>query len=206
MFVTLEGLSGVGKSTVARLLADALDACWMPTVPIGFGRDRSYFTDTYQLNARFWYFMAAVSLAAPRIRRVLDLGHDVVAESYFARTIAFHRGMGSPLDISVPSYAAVPDATFRLTCGGAERQRRLAGRSKPRTTWDRLAEERADEIEQEYQRFPMHLIDTTAVAPDDVVAQILSHPLDGRCQCANAQCVAGDPDLLSAVRRRFAGT
>lgn len=206
MFVTLEGLSGVGKSTVARLLADALDACWMPTVPIGFGRDRSYFTDTYQVNARFCYFMAAVSLAAPRIRRVLDLGHDVVAESYFARTIAFHRGMGSPLDIPVPTDTAAPDVSFHLRCGRLERQRRLNSRRKPRTVWDRLAEERAADIEREYERFAMHVIDTTSIGPDDVVAQILSHPLNGRCQCANTKRVAGDPDLLSAVRRRFAGT
>jgi thymidylate kinase len=206
MFVALEGLSGVGKSTVVGPLADALGAICVPTVPMHFGRDRNYFVKAEQREARFLYFMSAVSLAALEVRARLETEQPVVVESYFARTLAFHRGMGCHFPVATPSTAPTPDATFYLTCSEAERLRRLASRRKPRTLWDHLAEQRVEAIDREYRAFPMHVIDTTSLTPNDVVTAILTHSTNGRCNCANPQRLAGHPNLLSAVRSGASGS
>lgn len=202
MFITVEGLRGAGKSTITELLADILDAAWMPTVPIGFGRDGSHFTTAAQLNQRFSYCMSATTIAASRIGRVLDRGHDVVAESYFPWTIAHHRGIGATLNVPIPPYTPTPDATFYLGCEEPERQRRLATRRRTPSPWDQSTENHLAEINQEYNQFPAHVIDTTHFRPVHVLQQILHHPLDGGCRCANPPPPTKIPDLVFAIHHR----
>lgn len=198
LFIALEGLNAVGKTTAATLLSRFDGIVRMPSVPAEYTPLRRQFTGRTELDARFLYFLSAVSMAGARIRHQLDAGQHVVADSYYARAVSFHRGMGSAVTVSIPGLP-MPDVTFRLTCSALGRAQRQRDRGGNRDEWDVLTEAHAEDIEREYRAFPAHVINTTELAPGQVTASLLRHPLDGECDCENTQPVAGYPDLLSAL-------
>ena len=174
LFVSLEGLSGVGKSTVAPLLAQELGAEIVPTVPADFSSLRKQLDETASIDARFCFFLCAVIHSGGTVARYLDSGQHVVVESYLYRTIAFHRGMGAKLLVDCSHLEVLPTHVFHLTCSNSERLRRRAERQAParRTIWDARAEVSVAEILREYSRFPMQVIDTTQLTPSEVVEDI----------------------------------
>ena len=204
LFIAIEGLSCTGKTTAAQRLSTALDAVLLPTVPDEYAPLRRRLHRPEELDARFLLFMSAVSLASLAIRRRLQAGRTVVVESYVARTVAFHRGMGASVQIAVPG-VLMPDVTFELACEATERHRRWKQRGGYRHSWDLQAERCEAAILDEYRQFAMHRVDTRRLSPTEVIAAILRHPLDGSCRCENTQPLAGHQDLLSALPRRAGG-
>jgi thymidylate kinase len=190
LFVAIEGLSCTDKSTAAQGLSTALGAALLPTVPDEYGPLRQRLHRPEELDARFLLFMSAISLASLDVGRHLHAGLPVVVESYIARTVAFHRGMGASARIVLPELLR-PDVTFELTCEAAERRRRWRQRGGHRHSWDLQAERCEAAILREYRHFAMHRIDTTHLSPPEVVAAISCHPLDGSCSCENTQPLAG---------------
>lgn len=174
VFVALEGLRGCGKSTVAPLLARALDAVQMPTFPAEFRQARA-FVDwrSRNANARAHLFVAAVLVTADRVRALLDAGTSVVIDSFTQRTIATHRAFGAALDWEPPSDLPAP-VTFLLECSASERQRRLLSRAKAATWWDDLADRQAEQIQDHYSQFESHRIDTSRQTPEQTAAVIAS--------------------------------
>jgi thymidylate kinase len=172
MIVALEGLSGCGKTTVARELAPRLDAQLLPTVPIAYSEARRLLDTSDNVDARFCLFMSAMLFTSREIERTRMTGRNAVLESYLFRTIAFHRGMGSVVDISLPPHVAMPDLTVLLTCDERERQVRLALRGDRKHDWDRLAEDCRNAILSQYDAFPMLRVDTTGLTPSQTAQQI----------------------------------
>lgn len=197
MFIALEGLSGTGKTTVHKLLSEAIGAISAPSVPAEYAELRACFARREDLDSRFLYFLSAITRASQQIHDQLDAGYHVVVESYLARAVAFHRGMGSRIQVELPDLLQ-PDVTFQLYCENGERRRRIRDRGIFAPPWDVLAEANAAAITAEYCRFPRHDLDTTSLAPPEVVKALLVHPLDGSCHCADSQPL-GHQDLFSTV-------
>lgn len=200
LFIALEGLSCTGKTTVVGEVAHALGAVHLPTIPDEYSLLRRRFDQAYDLDARFFCFLSAICLAGQEVGRQLDAGRNVVVESYLARTVAFHRGMGSSATVHLPELRR-PDVSFHLLCGRAERRERELRRSGPHNFWADLAVRHEADILREYRHFPLHEIDTTTRSPREVVDALLRHPLDGSCSCEDAKPVAGHQNLLSALSR-----
>jgi thymidylate kinase len=198
LLIAIEGLNAAGKTTTATLLSQLDGIVRMPSVPSEYTMLRRQFTGRDQIDARFLCFLSAVSMAGTRIRHRLDAGQHVVADSYYARAVAFHRGMGSSVSVSIPGLL-MPDVMFRLICSPAVRAQRQRTRGGSRDEWDDLAEAHAGDIEREYRGFPAHVIDTTELTPQQVTTALLRHRLDGECSCEDTQPVAGHPDILSAL-------
>lgn len=175
-FISLEGLSGVGKSTISKLLAEKIKAELVGTIPRIFGDLRRALdhSETTSIHTRFLFYLAAVLEGERSIREVLSTGKTVVVESYLYRTIAFHRGMGSNFDISIPGDILLPDVVFHLICEEVERQWRRKTREKYETHWGRLAEQNAERILREYQQFKMSVVDTTCLKPEEVVNELIN--------------------------------
>jgi thymidylate kinase len=177
-FICIEGLRAVGKSTVASQLAAQLGATLIETVPREFDSARRSVNARTNVNARFCFFMCAVFVASDEIKQALDSGTDVVVESYFFRTIAFHKGMGASVDIGIPITAPKPTHAFLLKCEQSLREKRLAGRDKPAKTWDVLAEAHTTAIAARYGEFGLVEIDTTELTIDETCRRIVRMILD----------------------------
>jgi thymidylate kinase len=173
LFESLEGLRGVGKSTVAPLLAEARGAILVPTIPAPYHQLRRLVDQQECPDTRMCLYLSGLFAATRQIRRHLAEGVGVVVESYFARCLATHQSMGATLGVALPDDLPQP-TTYRLTCSEDVRRRRLARRRKPPTRWDLLAEAVVDRTEDSYAAFAMQPVDTTERTPPQVVEAILA--------------------------------
>jgi thymidylate kinase len=174
IFIALEGLSGVGKSTIAPLLARRLNARVVATIPSDFQGLRDCFPYPEGIDARFCFFAAAVLTASLDVKRALSQDINVVVDSYIYRTCAFHIGMGAQVTLSMHDAVIKPTQTFWLTCGDAERRERVANRGRV-NPWAELAESKVNRIIEQYRRFPMVEVNTTDRRIDEVVEKIMRH-------------------------------
>jgi dTMP kinase len=158
VFVTLEGVDGAGKSTQARLLADALGP---ETVllrepggtPAG-ERLRELLKDaTVELTPRaelLLFCAARAELVERVIKPALEAGRDVVCDRFIDSTVAYQgeaRGLGPELVDELNEIAiegCVPDRTILLRVSPAWAEKRAwerRGTEPPGPRLDRFEDE-----------------------------------------------------------------
>lgn len=170
-FVVLEGLSAVGKSTVAHLLAERMGACLVETLLPSFDDARVQVDRSRLVMARLHFWMMCNYAVSDLVREHLDHGRDVVVESYFYRTLATHAAMGAthlpPIDWG---RAVRPDLTVLLTVAEPQRQRRLADRvlAGGLSYWSRLEESNVEVTRRTYESFGLTMLDTTGMGEVEV--------------------------------------
>ncbi|MCK9871869.1 AAA family ATPase [Nocardiopsis sp. NPDC006139] len=174
-FIVLEGLAAVGKSTIAPLLAAALDAELVETQLPEFTQARRYMDEQRSVNARLHFWMMANYAVSDIVREHLRTGRDVVIESYFYRTLATHAAMGARHLPEVDwGRAAAPNLAIELTLREPHRQRRLAERESggPGHHWSELAEAGSATLRSVYDSFDLSPVDTTGLTPEQVVGTV----------------------------------
>ncbi|MEZ4434218.1 MAG: AAA family ATPase [bacterium] len=136
-FVVLEGLDGVGKSTLTSRLAERLGGAALDT-PGMSSPLRAQVLDTLGLHqaSRCLFYAATVVSVGARARHLADTGHPAVVDRYWLSTRAYARarGVAAPLG-DVEAMVPAPDQTILLLLDEGERQRRLGRRGT--TTADR---------------------------------------------------------------------
>ncbi|MFF4425840.1 dTMP kinase [Streptomyces sp. NPDC001549] len=139
-FVVLEGVSAVGKSTLARLLADRLGAMCLHTLPAPHdGWSRTVHAELRRLPALAFY-LSGLLHASDTIR--VDLAHrPVIADRYTSSVIACQAAVSGATTDDVAwllapfrPYLVVPDATFYLRSSEATLKERMG--IKPDTKED----------------------------------------------------------------------
>jgi dTMP kinase len=175
-FTVLEGLSAVGKSTVAPMLADALGAEFIRSVLPEFHDIRRYVAAGRSVMARLHFWFMSNYALSQKVGAVLAGGRDVVVESYFYRTLATHAAMGATYLPEIDwGRAVVPDLAVLLSVDEAMRQARMAqrGRSEAQTFWQRLEESNVAVTRQVYGAFGLVPIDTTGLSPVEVTSRLV---------------------------------
>jgi thymidylate kinase len=137
--VVLEGLDGVGKSTVAKALAERLGATLLCS-PGGVGALaldnlgplRMHFDACAPVVRREFYRFANVTVSE-RANALLKSG-PVVVDRYWASTVAYALAMDG-LDVNdgrvageYPAFLRRPDAVVLVTASSADRRQRRAQR------------------------------------------------------------------------------
>jgi dTMP kinase len=155
--ITIEGLDGAGKSTLARALADALAQrgrrVELLREPGGVElseRIRALVKDpALQVGARaeaLLYAAARAQLVQQRVEPLLQSGSDVLLDRYVDSSLAYQ---GAARDLGVEQVRAInsfatqalaPDRTLLLKIAPADGRARQAGRGEPA---DRLEREDA---------------------------------------------------------------
>ncbi|OPX55941.1 dTMP kinase [Oceanospirillum multiglobuliferum] len=130
-FIVLEGLDGVGKSTLARRFAQQYGYQLMTTpgselLPIradiihGLGSSET---------AKALFYAATVQAEGEKVQGLIQSGQSVLMDRYRASTIAYANERGVTLDLSfVLSRAYQPHLSILLTLDESERQLRLQKR------------------------------------------------------------------------------
>jgi dTMP kinase len=170
-FVVLEGLSAVGKSAVAPLLAELIGAALVTTLLPAFDDVRTHVERSRLLMARMHFWMMCNYAVSELVREHLAQGRDVVVESYFYRTLATHAAMGVE---SMPDVdwgrAVTPDLTVLLKVDERLRQKRLAERQRQSglSYWSRLEESNVEVTRSTYESFGLDEVDTTGMTVPEV--------------------------------------
>ncbi|MBM3302415.1 MAG: hypothetical protein FJY85_20995 [Deltaproteobacteria bacterium] len=188
-FIVLEGVDGVGKSTVAQAVADRLQGrnfrtptatveCFAASLPDqGLTYLRPYF-DQYSRESprtRFAFYLMCVSEATCQIRHLLE-DRDVVCDRFIASTLAYHRALDPTLNGVDVSWAVElqPDLQILLdVADGQEHQQRLNGRG---SRSDKLLEEDINflnAVKTEFRKLGLYTIDTTQRTVQSIVGEIV---------------------------------
>jgi thymidylate kinase len=173
MFVSIEGLNGVGKTEVVKNVRDKLGYLLVPVSP-SFRSAMEAMEREEDLNARYLLFLSAMIHSSNRIKVAQQCGKAVVVDGYVARTHAYHVGMGSSLRVNIDQWLLKPTVSILLTCEEKVRQQRIARRSRPRDLWDDLADRSVDSINAYYRRCGFPIVDTTHLSIDETFRKVRS--------------------------------
>jgi thymidylate kinase len=176
MFIVLEGLSGVGKTTVGAFLAAHLGGTFVSTPPSTWAPMRATVDETDDWDARYLWYLAGVVRTGHEVLCRLMAEH-VVCDRYILSTLCHHRVMGVDVldyeDCITRFRLPRPDVTVLLVCDHDVRHRRIALRGA--TANDRR--EAAGHIEErglaEYMKHITCSIDCTALTVEQVASRIL---------------------------------
>lgn len=176
-FIVIEGIDGVGKSSVAASVAKKLGAQLMRTPPDFFDQFENWLETITSPETRFLLYMFGNSYVSDRVRSDLKQ-RSIVCDRYFASTVAYHRAMGCLLPTSILDYGLVkPDYTFFLNVTSEEVRRTRLLKRNDNSEWDMLMEDDSfrDRVLEEYSRFRMTKIDTTGLSVDEVASRITEY-------------------------------
>ncbi|GGP00988.1 dTMP kinase [Wenjunlia tyrosinilytica] len=134
-FVVLEGISGVGKSTLTRLLGERLDAATLHTLPEPHSSVSTAVNDQLKALPQFAFYLSGLLHASDVIRDALTRG-PVVADRYVSSVLACHAAVHSAgLDqvsaLLAPfrPYLITPDITFYLSTSNTELSKRIQSKT-----------------------------------------------------------------------------
>jgi thymidylate kinase len=175
-FVCIEGLDAVGKTTVAKALAVALEGVYYKTPSSPYDSLRASIDAKADPVARFYFYLSAVAFASAEIGELLKTS-PVVCDRYLYSTVAYHRAMdarlradGHALGLLVPDYAAL------LVVDEGERLRRLSGRAGGPVHDAKWEADTAflAKVEREFRTMPLTVVDTSTLTVAGVVEHILA--------------------------------
>jgi dTMP kinase len=186
--IVLEGVSGVGKSTLAETLERRLAAVRLHTLPLPHNTWSRTVNSRLAPLPQFAFYLSGALHASDFIRGARTCG-PVVADRYLSSVIACHAAVHELLLEDVRrmlepyrSYFAAPDFTFYLRCSEDELRERMRVKS------DRKQDDvdlfsvpgRLPRLLKNFERVAADdpsavVVDTDDKSPDDIAKWILAY-------------------------------
>lgn len=177
-FITIEGLDGVGKSTIVHLLAAHLGGMATQTPDPALRAERQRIETDGTLIEKWRFYMNSMMRQRPHFEAALRSQH-VVCDRYIHSTLAYQWPQGAPLPLNPRElFADVlwPQLSILLVADEVTRHRRLHGREIAEGIVN-PADHRTDILNLAEQRFrsmpDLIRIETTGLTPVAVCERIL---------------------------------
>ncbi len=134
MFIVIEGLDGVGKSTITKALAREIDAVMLATSGDKFNSMRSELELIYKDNhqARQLLYMSTVVNISEQVRDLISKGKNVIVDRYWLSTQVYHQWKSENHHFEladVEKSVLRPDVTLYLQLPLEQRKKRLLSRN-----------------------------------------------------------------------------
>lgn len=172
LFVCIEGVDCVGKTSVAELLARRIDAVYYKSPGGMYAKERKVVDELVDPLRRYFFYRAATQYDSGIIGGLLKHS-SVVCDRYIYSTFAVHAAMDEKIQSLFEITGLVmPDYVFLLTADEAVRRKRLAERYDVNVLEGNfLLQKKADEL---FKLQGHIVVDTTSTTVDEVVEAILS--------------------------------
>lgn len=129
MFVALEGLEGVGKTTLGKLVAKRLPATYLKSPPEAMNGARGFVAEQSNPHCSFYFYLSSLYGMQSDIEVGLQNQGSVVADRYLGSTIAYHaQGRSFVPPTFDGSKLRQPSITIHIRCEDGARAARLSGR------------------------------------------------------------------------------
>lgn len=178
LFITIEGVDGVGKSTITKMLAKYMDATAIQTPSEIFFQKRRLVEKSDNRKDKFDFYINAIIDQQEEIEQLLSTS-SVICDRYTHSTFAYQWPLDKEMPISINAYfenIRKPDYSFLLILNKEERNQRIRVREKE-TGIINEADHRLDIIDTAEKRylnmFDLTQIDTTNKNADEVCELIL---------------------------------
>lgn len=133
-FIVIEGISGSGKSTIARILGEVMPARTLHVIPAPLTELTGYINTRARVLPQFAFYLTGVLHAGDTVREWLQSG-PVVADRYINSVIANHAAVNgldhrNALALAAPylPYLPKPLLTVYLNTSEAELRTRMAAK------------------------------------------------------------------------------
>ncbi len=179
-FIVIEGIDGVGKSTIAAALVNELNKLSVPTIlvksPLGdYQLATSYINTNCDVNSHYLFYLSGIKHTSDLIRKMLK-DYTVVCDRYIYSTEAYHRANNLSVFVDLKTLNILePDYKFYISVFDEEiRQRRISARGKtdPGDNEIKQSGSLIERIESEFEKFELTVIDNTNRSIEDVVKEI----------------------------------
>lgn len=184
----LEGVSGVGKSTLAERLERRLGAVRLHTLPLPHNAWSKAINEHLAALPQFAFYLSGVLHASDIIRGARAVG-PVVADRYLSSVIACHAAVHQlPVEAVTGmlepyrGYFVSPDVTFYLRCSEDELRERVAGKSDRKQDDDDLftVPGRLTRLLENFERVASDdssavLVDTDDKSQEDLAEWVIAH-------------------------------
>jgi dTMP kinase len=175
LFIAIEGVDGVGKTTCAKLLSKIIPAHYYKTPPNAFIplRERA---ESLNAEARFLFYLCSVAWASQDIKELIK-NEPVICDRYIFSTLAYHKALG--VDVSTASLnklsILMPDISICLLAQSDKCSERLKKRGSTSSTDRRLEEDKRlqQKISNAFTLLPMVFVETTNLSLEEVCTLIL---------------------------------
>ncbi|WP_346796315.1 AAA family ATPase [Halomonas sp. Bachu 37] len=128
VFVAIEGLDGVGKTTVVQQLAERFSGHALSTPGRALRDSRKPVLEAFAEDelAKALFYTASVSSQGRLAHSLAERGEWVFVDRYWASTLAYAKARGVTADLDQLGRSLIqPDLTILLILDEPERQRRL---------------------------------------------------------------------------------
>jgi dTMP kinase len=129
MIIVLEGLEGVGKTTLSQATCPLLQAKYVKTPPPELNPVRSFIAGLGSTEASFYFYLAGLFSIQEDIRQYKKADQHIILDRYIHSTIAYH---SSGTDFVPPQFdgrnLVMPDVVIHITCSERVRTARVLAR------------------------------------------------------------------------------
>lgn len=174
IFVSLDGVDGVGKTTIAKLLTSDGSFVYFKSPSGIFQQLRSEVDSIANPLGRYCFYRLATQSDSTQIKGLLEK-HSVICDRYIASTFAYHVAMDPCIRNIHDEFGILrPDFSFLLLARTEIRNQRIQNRATVKS--DRMIEQNSDFLDRVNNCFltlGLVSIDTSDKKPLDVANAIM---------------------------------